>query len=73
MLPLSLAPDMLRNIAKANPFAYAVDAARALVAGHLGDVSLVQAFLILGVLAVVTLSWATRSIRRVTVYHTKTP
>lgn len=64
MLPLSLAPEILRNIAKANPFAYAVDAARALVAGHPGDVAVVQAFVILGVLAVLALTWATRSIRQ---------
>src|SRR5512146_1540345 len=56
MLPLSLAPEILRNIAKANPFAYAVDAARALVAGHPGDVTVVQAFVILGVLAVLALT-----------------
>jgi ABC-2 type transport system permease protein len=67
MLPLSLAPDVIRNVAKVNPFAYAVDAARALVAGHPGDVAVGQAFLIVGVLAVVTLSWATRSIRRAAV------
>ncbi|HLJ81729.1 MAG TPA: ABC transporter permease [Ktedonobacterales bacterium] len=64
MLPLSLAPDVLRTVAKANPFSYAVDAARALVAGHLGNVAVAQAFLILGVLAVLTLTWATRSIRK---------
>lgn len=64
MLPLSLAPDVLRNIAKANPFAYAVNAARALVAGHPGDLAVGQAFLILGVLAVLAVYWATRSIRQ---------
>jgi ABC-2 type transport system permease protein len=64
MLPLTLAPLVLRNIAKVNPFAYSVEAARALVAGHFGDVAIVQAFLILGVLAVVALYWATNSIRK---------
>lgn len=64
MLPLSLAPDILQQIAKGNPFAYAVDAARALAAGHLDDVAVSQAFLILGLLAVLALFWATRSIRR---------
>src|SRR5215831_11643967 len=42
MLPLSLAPDILKNIAKANPLAYAVDGSRALVSGHLGDVAVFQ-------------------------------
>lgn len=64
MLPLSFAPETLRNIAKANPFAYAVDASRALVAGNPGDSSVVKAFVILGVLAVITTFWATRSMRQ---------
>ena len=33
LLPLTLAPDVLQNVAKFNPFAYAVDASRALVGG----------------------------------------
>src|SRR5262249_4362113 len=64
LLPLTLAPDILRQIAKVNPFAYAVDAARALAAGHPDDVVVAQAFLILGVLAVLALVWATSSIRK---------
>jgi ABC-2 type transport system permease protein len=64
MLPLSLAPDILRKIAKGNPFAYSVDAARALVAGHFGNISVSQAFIILGVLALLALWWATSSIRK---------
>ncbi len=63
MLPLSLAPEVLRNIAKANPFSYAVQAGRALVAGNLGDTTVAQSFLVLGVLAVLALIWATRTIR----------
>jgi ABC-2 type transport system permease protein len=64
MLPLTLAPQILRNIAKVNPFAYSVEAARALVAGQFGDVSIPKAFLILGALAVIALFWATNSIRK---------
>jgi ABC-2 type transport system permease protein len=64
MLPISLAPDILQKIAKGNPFAYSVDAARALVAGHLGDIAIAQAFIILGVLALLALWWATSSIRK---------
>lgn len=66
MLPLSLAPEVLRNIAKANPFAYAVDGARAMVNGHLGDAAVAQALVIFGVLAVLALVWATRSMRQAT-------
>jgi ABC-2 type transport system permease protein len=64
MLPLSLAPELLRNIAKFNPFTYAVDASRALVAGDFGADSVVKAFIIIGVLAILTIYWATRSIRQ---------
>ncbi|HKV59598.1 MAG TPA: ABC transporter permease [Ktedonobacteraceae bacterium] len=66
MLPLSLAPDILQKIAKANPFAYAVDASRALVAGNLGNVAVMQGFIIFGVLAVLSLFWVTSSIRKAT-------
>src|SRR5215467_2105629 len=48
MLPLTFAPDILKNIAKANPFNYAVTASRALVAGSLGDLAVRQAFIIFG-------------------------
>jgi ABC-2 type transport system permease protein len=64
MLPISLAPDILRKIAKGNPFAYSVDAARALVLGHFGNSAVPQAFIILGVLALLALWWATSSIRQ---------
>ncbi|HKD77178.1 MAG TPA: ABC transporter permease, partial [Ktedonobacterales bacterium] len=63
MLPLSFAPDILQKVAKANPFAYAVTASRDLVAGNLGNTSVMQAFVILVVLAALALFWATRSIR----------
>jgi len=64
MLPLSFAPDILQKIANANPFAYAVTASRALVGGSLGDVSVLQGFIIFGVLAALALFWVTRSIRK---------
>jgi ABC-2 type transport system permease protein len=64
MLPLTLAPDVLQRIAKLNPFTYAVDAARALVAGHLNDVSVLRAFVIFAALALLGLLWATRSMRQ---------
>jgi ABC-2 type transport system permease protein len=64
MLPLSLAPDILQRIARANPFAYAVTAGRALVNGHLSDVAVIQAFIIFGIAAVLAVFWATRSLRK---------
>jgi ABC-2 type transport system permease protein len=66
MLPLSLAPEVLRNIAKANPFAYAVDGARAMINGQLSNAAVAQALIIFGVLAVLALTWATRSMRKAT-------
>ena len=63
MLPLSFAPDILQKVAKANPFAYAVDASRSLVAGNLGNISVTQGFIIFAVLGILSLFWATRSIR----------
>jgi ABC-2 type transport system permease protein len=65
-LPLTLAPGIIRNIGKANPFAYAVDASRAAVNGALGDASVLQAFIIFGVLTLLALFWATRSVRKAT-------
>jgi ABC-2 type transport system permease protein len=63
-LPLTLAPQIIRNVAKLNPFAYAVDAARALVAGHMSIAAIPQAFGIFVVFAIVALYWATNSIRQ---------
>ncbi|MBE3557726.1 MAG: ABC transporter permease [Ktedonobacteraceae bacterium] len=64
MLPLSLAPAVIRNIAVVNPFTYAVDAARALFLGNFGDVRVIEGFVILGVLALLTFWWASSSFRR---------
>jgi ABC-2 type transport system ATP-binding protein len=64
MLPLSLAPDILQQIARANPFAYAITAGRALVGGQLSDTAVMQAFIIFGIAAVLALFWATRSLRK---------
>ena len=63
-LPLTLAPGVLQKIAGLNPFAYAVDAARALVNGNPGDVAVLQAFAIFIVLTALSLVWATRSMRQ---------
>lgn len=63
ILPLSLAPVALRDIANIDPFSYAVSASRALFTGNMGDSSVALGFLIMGVLAVLALFWAARSFR----------
>jgi ABC-2 type transport system permease protein len=63
-LPITLAPDILQNISKANPFTYAITAGRVLVNGNLGDVAVIQAFTILVIGAALALFWATQSIRK---------
>lgn len=63
-LPLSLAPQILQNIAKFTPFSHAVDASRALVGGHLGDQSIVVAFGIIIVFMVLGVFWATQVFRK---------
>lgn len=64
LLPLSLAPGWLRNIAAANPLSYAVDAARAVFNDHLGDASVEKGVLIAGVLAIFAVALAVRSFGR---------
>lgn len=64
MLPLSLAPDSLQKIGDVNPFSYAVDAARAMVSGHLSDISILESFIIFAVLTILMLSWATNMMRK---------
>ncbi len=63
-LPLSLAPNSIQKIGDLNPFSYAVDAARAMVSGHLSDTSILEAFIIFAVLTVLMLFWATNMMRK---------
>lgn len=66
LLPITAvtAPAWLRGIAKFNPFTWAVDAARALFAGHPGDPNVWKALVILGVLTAAAVTWAARSFAR---------
>lgn len=64
MLPLALAPLWLRNMAKANPFSYAVDASRALFAGDISNGDVAIGFLIIGLLAILMFWWAVRSLKK---------
>jgi ABC-2 type transport system permease protein len=60
LLPLTLGPGWLRAIATWNPFSWAVDAARALFAGHPGDPDVWKALLIVLVLALLASTWSAR-------------
>jgi ABC-2 type transport system permease protein len=64
LLPLTLAPDWLRAIARANPLSYAVDAARAVFNDNLGDVSVERGVVIMVVLASIAVVLAARSFGR---------
>jgi ABC-2 type transport system permease protein len=66
MLPLALAPQIIRTLAQLNPFAHSVDAARALTNGQFDDRSVLLGFGIMAVLAVLAVNWAARSFRRAT-------
>jgi ABC-2 type transport system permease protein len=64
LLPLGLAPQWLRNIALANPLSYAVDAARAVFLGHLGDPSVVKGVAIMAVLCLISIAIGARAFGR---------
>ena len=64
LLPLSLAPGWLRQIAALNPLSYAVDAARAVFNDHLGDASVARGVAIAAVLAVLAVALAVRNFGR---------
>lgn len=64
LLPLSLAPGWLKTVADINPLSHAVEAARALMAGNLGDGAIAVGFAVMVPLAVLALWWAARSFRR---------
>lgn len=66
ILPLALAPLWIRNIAKANPFAYAVNAARALFAGNFHSPAIIEGFVIIILLAVFIFWWAMRALNKMT-------
>ncbi len=65
-LPLDLAPSLLRWLARFNPFAYAVDTARALVDGKLTDPAVPIGFAMFAALAVLALWWAIAMMRQAT-------
>ena len=64
MLPLALAPLWLQDLAKANPFSYAVNASRALFAGNFHSMDIVKGFVIVFLLMSVVFWWSLNSLRK---------
>ena len=64
LLPLTLAPVWLQNVAKVNPFSWAVDGVRALFAGDIGNDRVWQGLLITVVLTALAVVWAARAFAR---------
>ncbi len=60
LLPLTLAPHWLLDIAKWNPFYWATNATRALFGGDAGDPSVWKGLLIVVVLMVLSMMWSVR-------------
>lgn len=63
MLPVTFAPKLIQKVSRIDPFRYAVDASRALINGNFSDHSVWLAFVIFGVLTVVTMAWFVRSMK----------
>lgn len=66
LLPLTLAPPIIKALASVNPFSYAVDASRALVNGSLGDSAVLAGFGFVAVLMALAVYWAVRVFRSAT-------
>ncbi|MFY1675221.1 ABC transporter permease [Plantactinospora sp. WMMB334] len=64
LLPLSFAPGWLQGIADWNPFSWAVDGARALFAGDLGNDAVWQGLSVMAVITVLAVGWAAREFAR---------
>jgi ABC-2 type transport system permease protein len=64
LLPLTLAPLWLLDIARWNPFYWATNAMRALFQGHAGANSVWITLVLISALAVVTTTWAVRVFSR---------
>ena len=64
ILPLALAPIWLQDLAKINPFSYAVDAARALFTGNFQNLEILEGFVIISALAIALFIWGLRSLNK---------
>jgi ABC-2 type transport system permease protein len=63
-LPLALAPLWLQYLSKVNPFSYGVDATRFLFAGEFQNITIIEGFIITGVIAVVVFYWSLYSLKK---------
>ncbi|MFC6014948.1 ABC transporter permease [Plantactinospora solaniradicis] len=64
LLPLTFAPGWLQGIADWNPFSWAVDGARALFAGDLGNDAVWQGLSVMAVITALAVTWAAREFAR---------
>lgn len=64
LLPMSLAPRILRNISEANPFTHAVEAGRYMIAGNSGDSEVFLAFGLFIVLTLLAFNWVRGSLHK---------
>ncbi len=64
LLPLTLAPPIIRSIALVNPLTYIVDATRLLFRGIIIDGAVLTGFIIIIVLAALAMLWAVSSFKR---------
>ena len=64
ILPLALAPLWLQDLAKINPFSYAVNATRALFAGNFQNIGIIEGFVVIGALAILVFLWGLRSLKK---------
>src|SRR5208337_4178789 len=64
ILPLALAPIWLQDLAKINPFSYAVNATRELFAGNFLNIGIAEGFIVIGVLAILVFFWGLRSLNK---------
>ena len=64
ILPLALAPLWLQDLAKIDPFSYAVNATRVLFAGDFQNIGIAEGFLVIGVLSVLVFFWGVNSLKK---------
>jgi ABC-2 type transport system permease protein len=64
LLPMELAPKWLQVVAHFNPAYYAVEAGRLLIAGHIYEAKVGEAFLFLVPLTIITVAWATSAFKK---------
>jgi ABC-2 type transport system permease protein len=64
LLPMDQGPDWLYTLSRINPFSHIADGVRAVIAGNYASSSVLAGGIIAVVLALLCLTWGTRSFRR---------